>query len=196
MAGRRLGTGNVVRAAQRGEARDLLFARRQPAGKMPGIAAEIVGRDSIRQSPIGAGRNRLTVRRPRWARPIGRRRARSRGRSAPRAAGMLMVGVPWAAGERAGAKDALAEIDIGRIQGCGPQVKASGAQSAHGGVLPVTARGEQDGPHARGKDGMTTGTVFAAISRDGPRSARRAGPWGEVSGAAPSPASARSFSPA
>jgi hypothetical protein len=68
-------------------------------------------------------------------RPADQRRGRT---------GVLMVGMPGAARERACAIDALAEIDVSRIQGRGSRVKAAGARPRPASGFALHARRAQD----------------------------------------------------
>ena len=98
-------------------AMSLPFAIRRPA-KWPALRLRLSSLTSIRHSPIGAGRMRLTVSRLKMGeafargRPLDGAADQRRGR-----AGVLVVGMPGAAGQLPRVKDALAHFDISGFQG-------------------------------------------------------------------------------
>ena len=149
MAGRLIRNGRVILPLhERGEKRNILALRREAAGIMPGAPAEIIGDDvdaafadrRRAQQVDGQAPEMGEARRGRGAfdRATDERRRR---------AGVLVVGVPWPAGEGACAKHALVEFDVGGVQG-----RASYAVAVS---------------HSRRASRMSIEAVFTAIGRTG-----------------------------
>jgi hypothetical protein len=121
MARSPLWNGRILLALhERRETRALLATRYELTGIMAGIAADIVGHDLDSAFADRRGPHQIYGQPPEMGQPVfgGHvfdRPADERGGET----GVLMVGMPRAAGERARTKNARAEIDVSRIQGRG-----------------------------------------------------------------------------
>ena len=125
--------------------------------KCPAPRPRWSARISMPQSPIGRGRSRLTVSRPIWAQALRRRGAldgaadQRRGRP-----GMLVLGAPWAAGQRARAERLFAQLFVGAFRH-GRPVNSAVAISLHSSASG--ARGER----AAGAAVPIGGVAFVAL---------------------------------
>ena len=112
------GDGHILLALhQRGETRDILAFRRQPPGIVAGVAADVVrynldatfadrrGPEEIDGEPSEMGQ--AVAGGGAFDRPADQRRGRT---------GVLMVGIPRAAGEGACAKRAIRDFAVGCVQ--------------------------------------------------------------------------------
>ena len=118
MAQRPIGDGEILLALREsGESCDVLAAGDQPARKVAGVAAEVIGRHFDAALANWSGPHEIDRKAPQMGkarlgggaldRPADQRRGRT---------GVLMVGMPWAAGEGARAKDAFRDFAVGCVQ--------------------------------------------------------------------------------
>src|ERR1700677_231902 len=102
---------------ERRETRDVLVLVRQATRKVAGVAADVVGRDLYATLANGRGPHEVDSQAPEMGQSIfggdAFDRATDQGGRRP---GVLMVGMPGAAGQLARAKDADADFAIGCVQ--------------------------------------------------------------------------------